>query len=76
VEAEAEAETVESYAWAPSVGGGLGFDVGLDDGYGLSFTLSVDYVMLSNDGGIPEQNGVYWYSGPWIGLGLGMFFDV
>ncbi len=41
VEAEAESETVESYARAPSLGGGLGFDVGLDSGYGLSFMLSV-----------------------------------
>lgn len=76
VEAAGESEAFESYAWAPSVGGDVGFDVGLDDGYGLSFMLSVDYVMLSSDSDIPEQNAVNWYSGPWVGLGLGMFFDV
>lgn len=76
VEGAGERDTFESYAWAPSIGGNLGFDVGLDDGYGFSFALTVDYVMLSSDGNIPEQNAVNWYSGAWLGVGLGMFFDV
>lgn len=76
VDAGGDSEEFESQAWAPSIGGDLGFDVRLDDHFGLSFMLSTDYVMLSNDGGLPEENGVDWFAGVWFGFGLGIFFDV
>ena len=65
-----------SRAWAPSVGGGLGFDTELGDSVGLSFAWSLDYVMLTSDGALPEDHGVDWSPGLWLAFGLGMYWTL
>jgi len=76
VETQAGGDEYVTQSWAPSVGAGLGFDVGFAPAYGLSFAWFVDYVMLSNDDPLPEDHGVDWSSGLWFKFGLGMYFDV
>lgn len=62
--------------WAPSLGAGLGYDIGLGDSVALSLTLRGDYVMFRPGDGLPPDGGTQWHPGLWIALGVGIAFDV
>jgi len=76
VESGSEAGEYVSRAWAPSLGAGVGFDTELAEFFGLSFAWSLDYVMLSSDGALPEDHAVAWSSGVWLAFGLGMYWTL
>lgn len=63
-------------AYAPTLGVGLSYDLGVSDRVALTFKGRADYVFLDGRGYDLDPGRQGWNAGVWVGLGLGVLVYV